>query len=411
MQLSFHYIIYFNLLLYYSRYNMSVIIVIIVFLLLVVIHELGHFFAAKRSWVHVKEFGIGIPPKLFRLRKDKAWTEYTINAIPLGWFVRLKGENPHNTEDFYAKNSFTKARFVNKILILLWGIIMNILAARLCFAIVFIGESQPLTIIPDAWSTFQSQSFLFPSESFALQQWILQENQEEWVIIHGINAGWLADKAGLQKNDQIISINSVPVTWENIATALSGTQQKDFSLSRKTQEATTETTTIACEDDPCLLGIYGQGKYTVLPYNNSLGEALTMAWKEVIAETKLTFNMLGTLIANLFSRDKEKIQESVDQLSGPIGATKIGSEMIAVGWREYLLIFAAMISLALAVFNILPIPALDGGRIVSTIIQTVWRIPLDKFAKVEGYVNLFFFILLMAMWILIMIKDYQQFWT
>jgi C-terminal processing protease CtpA/Prc len=87
----------------------------------------------------------------------------------------------------------------------------------------------------------------------------------------------LADKAGLQKNDQIISINSVPVTWENIATALSGTQQKDFSLSRKTQEATTETTTIACEDDPCLLGIYGQGKYTVLPYNNSLGEALTMA--------------------------------------------------------------------------------------------------------------------------------------
>jgi regulator of sigma E protease len=70
-----------------------------------------------------------------------------------------------------------------------------------------------------------------------------------------------------------------------------------------------------------------------------------------------------------------------------------------------------MISLALAVFNILPIPALDGGRIVSTIIQTVWRIPLDKFAKVEGYVNLFFFILLMAMWILIMIKDYQQFWT
>jgi regulator of sigma E protease len=159
------------------------------------------------------------------------------------------------------------------------------------------------------------------------------------------------------------------------------------------------------------LGVYGQEKYSIATYDNTLWQAVIMAGKEVRAETKLTFSMLWTLVTNLSSRDKVKIQESVDQLSGPIGATKIGSQMIAIGWWQYLLIFAAMISLALAVFNILPIPALDGGRIVSVIIQRAWRIPKNKFATIEGYVNFFFFVILMLLWIMIMIKDYIQFRT
>ena len=80
------------------------------FMCLVLIHELGHFINAKRSGVKVLEFGIGIPPKVCRLRKDKSGTEYTLNLLPLGGFVRLKGEDPRDEKDFNAKDSFIKAK-------------------------------------------------------------------------------------------------------------------------------------------------------------------------------------------------------------------------------------------------------------------------------------------------------------
>ena len=79
------------------------------FMFLVVIHELGHFIAAKKTGVNVLEFGIGIPPKAFRRWTDKSGTEYTINWLPLGGFVRLKGEDPRDPGTFYAKDSFITA--------------------------------------------------------------------------------------------------------------------------------------------------------------------------------------------------------------------------------------------------------------------------------------------------------------
>ena len=84
---------------------------------LVIIHELWHFRAAKKSWVKVLEFGIGIPPKACKLWKDKSWTEYTLNWIPLGWFVRLKWEDSCNPEEFHAKDSLIKAPIHKKIII------------------------------------------------------------------------------------------------------------------------------------------------------------------------------------------------------------------------------------------------------------------------------------------------------
>jgi len=80
------------------------------FMSLVLVHELGHFIVAKKSGVKVLEFGIGIPPKVCRLRTDKSGTDYTLNLIPLGGFVRLKGEDPKDEADFNAKDSFIKAK-------------------------------------------------------------------------------------------------------------------------------------------------------------------------------------------------------------------------------------------------------------------------------------------------------------
>ncbi len=88
---------------------MGLVIWILMFRGLVLIHELGHFLAAKKNWVKVLEFGIGRPPKLFTLWKDKSGTEYTVNLIPLWWFVRLKWEDPKDEKDFNAKDNFIMA--------------------------------------------------------------------------------------------------------------------------------------------------------------------------------------------------------------------------------------------------------------------------------------------------------------
>ena len=92
----------------------SIVIWVLMFMTLVILHELWHFTAARKSGTKVLEFGIGIPPKICKLRTDKKWTEYTLNAIPLGWFCRLKWEDPSNKSDFNAKDSFMSMGFGRK---------------------------------------------------------------------------------------------------------------------------------------------------------------------------------------------------------------------------------------------------------------------------------------------------------
>jgi len=140
------------------------------FMGLVLIHELGHFIAAKRSGVKVLEFGIGIPPKVCRLRKGKDGTEYTLNLIPLGGFVRLKGEDPRDEEDFNAKNSFIKAKIGRKIIILLAGVGMNLLTARVLFTAIFTMGTQPISILPENALSSTQNSYLMPTVNFLRSQ-------------------------------------------------------------------------------------------------------------------------------------------------------------------------------------------------------------------------------------------------
>lgn len=137
---------------------------------LVIIHELGHFFAAKKSGVKVLEFGIGIPPKICKLWTDKSGTEYTLNAIPLGGFVRLKGEDPTVVEDFHARDSFISANVVRKTIILLGGVTMNLAFAFFIFTLGFRLGVKPLFVVPE--NTFQSSvnSYLMPTLGFLEQK-------------------------------------------------------------------------------------------------------------------------------------------------------------------------------------------------------------------------------------------------
>ena len=136
---------------------------LIMFMLLVIIHELGHFAAARKFGVKVLEFGLGIPPKVKKLFTDRKGTQYTLNAIPLGGFVRLKGEDPHDPETFRAKDSFMTVKLFPKIVILLGGIIMNVFAAWLIFTIVFAVGTKPMYILPENAVATQTRSYLMPT--------------------------------------------------------------------------------------------------------------------------------------------------------------------------------------------------------------------------------------------------------
>jgi membrane-associated protease RseP (regulator of RpoE activity) len=138
--------------------------------------------------------------------------------------------------------------------------------------------------------------------------------------------------------------------------------------------------------------------------------ARKMGAHELRAQTKLTFAILGSLGRSLFSFDQQQIGDSVNRLSGPVGIVKFGETVLDDGGRLLYLAFGGMISLALAIFNVLPIPALDGGRALGVVVQTVGRFKPENYFVIENYLNIFFFGLLMLLGVYIILLDLVRFW-
>lgn len=156
---------------------LGIILGILLFMFLVLIHELGHFIAAKKTGVQVLEFGMGIPPKIATLWTDKSGTAYTLNAIPLGGFVRLKGEDPSDPSTFRAKDSFIMASFWSKTVILLAGVTVNFVFAWFVLTMLFRRGTSPLMVIPDNAMTEKIASYLTPTMSFLVDEGYVSEDE------------------------------------------------------------------------------------------------------------------------------------------------------------------------------------------------------------------------------------------
>lgn len=402
---------------------MGLIIWILMFMLLVLIHELWHFIAAKKNWVKVLEFGIGIPPKIFTLWKDKSWTEYTINLIPLGGFVRLKGEDPKHEEEFNAKDSFVKARILPKIVILLGGVAMNFLAAWLIFTFVFTLGTKPISLVSENMTTKPIESYLIPTKSFLYQEGFISEEKKQQieqipVTVYEVMSWSLGEKLGIQSWDIIKSINTTSINAWNIEHVLKNNIGGNISLYYSRNGVSHEVEWL-CENESCILWIafmYSgfsnddfqeySTDFIKFPFTTSMYVAL----KEIKAQSSLTFNALWSLGKNLLSFNRTKINNAVNKLSWPVWAVKFGDTLLEQWWRKQFLAFAGLISLALALFNVLPIPALDGWRLLSSLIQWIWRLKPEKYFTIEGFINLIFFVLLMGLGIYIIFKDLVRFW-
>lgn len=402
---------------------MWLIIGILMFMGLVLIHELGHFIAAKRSGVKVLEFGIWIPPKICKVRTDKSGTEYTLNLIPLWGFVRLKGEDPKHEDEFHAKDSFIKARIGRKFLILIWGVTANFLAAWAIFTFVFTIGTKPISLVSENMTTTPIRSYLMPTKSFLYQEgFISKENKNTIenipVKVFEVISGWLWAQLGIASGDIIKSVNNVSINAWNIEQVLKENIGGNISI-YYTRNGVSHNVEWICEDESCLLWIAfmysGFTNENLFALQNTTIQFpfFTAAWialKEIKAQTQLTFQALWSLGKNLFSFDKTKINSALNKLSGPVGAVKFGDMLLESWWWKQFLAFAGLISLALALFNILPIPALDGGRLLSVIIQRIWRLQPEKYFTIEGVINFVFFVLLMWLGIYIIFKDLVKFW-
>ncbi len=363
---------------------------IVLFVLLVVVHEWGHFIAARRGGVEVEEFGIGFPPKIWakKIKSKKSKFLFTINALPLGGFVRLKGENDSDTRP----GSFGAAPLNTKVRIMLAGVVMNLLVAFIAFTfLAAVG-------IP---KLFDDQ-FTVASDTKIIKE---VENKGQ-VLVSSVIENSPAAKAGLAEDDILIKINGQQVEKASgVAdiTKQNAGQTIPVEIVRNGQSLIV-TVTLNSENN-------GQGYLGVASTSGEKGiELRRSTWSAPIVGVGLigqlgqqTYAGLGSAVGNLFKGDTTKASE---QVTGPVGIVVILKEGSKYG-INFVLMFIAVISLALALINILPIPALDGGRLFVTLLFRALNKPLTK--SKEEKIHGTGFAVLMILFVLITIVDVRRF--
>jgi regulator of sigma E protease len=382
-----------------------IILGIVLFVLLIVLHEYGHFLVAKRNGVDVEEFGVGFPPKLYGKKLGKGIFEgyYTINLLPLGGFVRLKGENDADKD----KGSFGSKSTKVKLRIMLAGVAVNLVAALAFFTIVaWVGMPQ---IIPNQF-TVASDTTITRSDVFA---GYVDENSP-------------ASTAGLQSGDLLISIDNQPIaTDDDLRSATSSNAGQTVPIvyesngEQKNTEATllSEQEVAASKETDTPKGYLG-----VVPREYILAQS---TWSAPIVAvglsaqlTGLTLNALGDALYNLLAaffsvitgnttEAKQEAAKAGENVSGPVGIFAILQQGADLGY-QFILFVVAVLSLTLAIMNFLPIPALDGGRAFVMLLFRALKKPLtpDLEARIHGTG----FALLMILFVVITVVDVRRFY-
>lgn len=361
--------------------------------ILVFVHEFGHFIVARRNGIKADEFGFGFPPRLVGVVKndqtgkyDIIWgdrdvasphTIYSLNWIPLGGFVKIKGEegvHTHDTDSFANKSVWIRVK------VLAAGVVMNFLLAWVLISLVYIfGLPQPIS---------PEERGMYPDEK---------------VQILEVKPGTPAAEMKLRPLDQIITIDGMPVSTTEATT--------EAIAARKGQEVAF---VVRRGDSEIIFRGTPRTEYpkTEGALGISLAETalITYPWYEAVVEgAKTTVTVSGTIllylskmIASVFG-GAEKVALDV---TGPVGIVYLTKQMTEMGF-SYLLWFAALLSINLGIFNILPIPALDGGRIFFILIEKIKGSPVSQF--VENRIHQVGFMLLLFLMLLVTIRDFSQF--
>jgi len=333
----------------------TLIFVVIVFVILILPHELGHLLMAKKFGIRVDKFSFGFGPRLWGIKRGE--TEYVVSAFPLGGYVKIAGMQPgeENTKDGFQNKSLGQ-----RILVICAGSLMNYLISIILLAAVFMIGFYTVNI----------------NETIVGQ-----------VVVNSP-----AEEAGILPGDRIVQINGRPVhNWNELSPLITegGDETLALSIERKTQTFIVKVKPIF--DPELKRKIIGITQPTVYVRYNPL-EALGRGAKRTVFITGVIISAVGGMIKGTVPAE----------FSGPVGIIQIVGQSARMGLVNFL-VLAALLSINLGLFNLLPIPALDGGRLLFLIIEGVWGRPINM-AKQE-LIHYLGFIILMVLVILVTYQD------
>lgn len=377
---------------------MDVFLTIILFILiissLVFVHELGHFLAAKLFKVKVEEFAIGFGKSI--VSKKTQETVYKINIIPLGGYVKLEGENSKSID----KKGFRDKPFYVKFFVLISGILMNLVFSAILLNIYLHFNQYKFSILPEivpySFSNTLSQKSLFP-----LRVINIIENSNAYGILNigdiivSINGVFFKD---FEKDfKQILSVN---VGREIVLGLLDLNTLKINEVNMFLDEQ-------KIKNDTGILGVnfsannvlLGKPVY-FLEYTPSIFAGFNLTFDIFFYQSKILLN----IFSNAFSTGD--FSEASESLGGLPAVTNQVSQIVQFRIFEFLIPFTAFISISLAFFNLIPIPALDGGQILLFFIETIFRKKIPD--SVISSINFLSFLLLISLAIIINVKDIIQ---
>lgn len=473
-----------------GKYSFEALIFLLIFSVIIIIHELGHFLAARRGGIKVEEFGFGLPPKIWgkkttrvaafkdekgKLHHKEETMEWTINAIPFGGFVRMLGED--EKEKSNDPRAFGNRPIGWKILIVSAGVIMNFLLGWFLLAFISIVGFSPIYPTQEQKESYISQGFLEEKEgiflinvekdesmknagfeeydrivsidgktvlgvayaeeieksarsekketlSFTIERFISKEKHfkeytfqiplpeeespfiiaKEGIVVQKVSPGSVAEKRGIEASDRILYIEkqqiASPKEFINVLASKTKEERNDIHLGiqkwnpEKESYESLSTIVVSLPKDG-KLGIeiaFGIGNisekkatlvqdtvaYPVKPIRIPFLQAPLFALQESWRFIELSIDMLKNLIISIFTAF-----ELPDGIGGPVSIAHTTGKLVELGDASRLVQFAAVLSLSLAVINIMPFPALDGGRLFFLLIE-LGMIGIGKGAQLAG---------------------------
>ena len=331
-----------------------VLIMVLVFGVLIFIHELGHFMTARACGVHVKEFAIGMGPTIFSWNSKKHGTKYGLRLLPIGGFVSMTGEDEESDDP----GAFCNKSVPRRMGIVVAGAAMNLLLGFLLMMVLVFSQGN---LASNVIGRFDENAI---------------------------------SSAKLEVYDEIVKVGNVRVhTWEETVYEImnQGYEPVDVTVVRNGERLTVEDVSFGTMEESG--AVFGNCDFIPFAEERSFGNLMKHTFFRSTSTVKMVYDSLIGMFTGRFG---------LEAVSGPVGVAEVVGDAAKASMQQFLYI-VAVLSINLGVFNLIPFPALDGGRFLFLMIEGIRRKPIDR--NVEGYINFVGIILLFALMIFVTCKD------
>lgn len=331
-----------------------IVIMALVFVVMIFIHEAGHFFTARACGITVKEFAIGMGPKLFSWTSKKHGTVHSIRILPIGGYVSMEGED----EDSADENAFCNKPVWKRMLVVAAGPFMNIVLGVLLTLIVVLSQG-PIgsTVIAEFNENAMS------SQKLAVGDEIVKVDGT--FVFTGNEVMYEIMNQGYEPIDIVVKRNGEKITVEDVTFGILTEQGVSF----------------------------GDMDFKVMREEKSFLNVIKQTATRSVSTVKMVYDSLLGMLTGRFG---------LDAVSGPVGVAQTVGDAAKTDFVGFLYI-GAILTMNLGVFNFIPFPALDGGRFILLLVEAIRKKPIDK--KIEGYINAAGLIVLFGFMILVTCKD------